>query len=138
MDRHKLLKREQAPRTKQQCRAEYGKEVEKQSPSLKPQLLASGAMSNKHVRRPDKSRLTKEQHQRSSSCIYILVGSYGPCYSTSRGVRHERKSRTLWHKSIGNHWKSVGNHGNLARNQKSEIRKSARNHKNNEKHPLFV
>ena len=24
----------------------------------------------------------------------------------SRGVRHERKSRTLWQKSIGNHWKS--------------------------------
>ena len=38
---------------------------------------------------------------------------------TARGVRHERKSRTLWQKSIGNHWKSVGNHGNLARNQKS-------------------
>ena len=37
----------------------------------------------------------------------------------TRGVRHEQKSRTLWQKSIGNHWKSVGNHGNLARNQKS-------------------
>ena len=24
-------------------------------------------------------------------------------------MRHERKSRTLWQKSVGNHWKSVGN-----------------------------
>ena len=60
----------------------------------------------------------------------------------SRGVRHERKSRTLWQKSIGNHWKSVGNHGNLARNQKSgpsrnqEI--SEKSQEILEKHPLFV
>ena len=59
-----------------------------------------------------------------------------------RGVRHERKSRTLWQKSIGNHWKSVEIWLEIRNQDPVEIRKSARNHKkssrNNEKHPLFV
>ena len=49
----------------------------------------------------------------------LQINSRELSVGVTRGVRHERKSRTLWQKSIGNHWKSVGNHGNLARNQKS-------------------
>ena len=83
---------------------------------------------------------THPQHARAHyfSKTLLLVAVAG---TQGRGVRHERKSRTLWQKSIGNHWKSVGNHGNLARNQKSGPSRNqeiSEKSQNNEKHPLFV
>ena len=79
------------------------------------------------VRTSTLGRFTKYMAESSCRSLYPTCGVTFPDLWTRpffydcffRGVRHERKSRTLWQKSIGNHWKSVGNHGNLARNQKS-------------------